>query len=140
MNSVKHANKLLVEQLYRDCINAGRLDVLEDLIHPQFAGSGGERGPRGFMATLVQLRDAFPGVQFTLEDVIAERDRVVAMARMEGTEGGSLSGFSANHRFPAAIAIFQIKDSRIVRAWLQSFSPQRQIAVSPSLAARPAGA
>lgn len=71
------------------------------------------------METLVQLRDGFPGMQFTLEDVIAERDRVVAMARMEGTEQGAVSGWGANHRLPAAIAIFQIKDSRIVRAWLQ---------------------
>ncbi len=119
MNTVKQANKLLVEQLYRDCINAGRFELLEDLIHPQFVGSAGERGPGGFMETVAQLREGFPGIQFTLEDVIAERDRVVAMARIEEAEQGSLSGFSANHRLPAAIAVFQIKDSRIVRAWLQ---------------------
>ena len=138
MNTVKHANKLLVEQLYRDCINAGRLDLLEDLIHPQYVGSAGEKGPGGFMETLLQLRDGFPGIQFTLEDVIAERDRVVAMARMEEAGQRSLSGFSANHRLPAAIAIFQIKDSRIVRAWLQldRLGPQQQAAAIAPLASQ----
>jgi hypothetical protein len=53
MNDVLELNKQLVERLYRDCINTGRLELTEELISQDFVGSRGEKGPAEFARTFV---------------------------------------------------------------------------------------
>lgn len=135
------SNKRLVESLYYDCLNTGRLERLGELVHAEFVGARGERGPDGFTETVARVRLGFPDIRFVLEDVIAERDRVVARWKMEGTHLGSFNGFPASHKRvqQSAIVIYQIKDDKITRAWLQpdSLGLLQQIGVLPELGVRP---
>lgn len=85
MNHSLPSNKQVVECLYRDCINGSQLELIEELIHPDFIGSRGEKGTSGFAQTLSMVRTGFPDLRFTIEDLIAEGDRVVARWKMEGT-------------------------------------------------------
>ena len=141
MNYDTHSNKRLVESLYYDCLNTGRLDRLNDLIHDEFVGSRGERGPTGFSQTVANVRSGFPDIRFVLEDVIAERDRVVARWKMEGTHRGPFAGFPPSNKQvqQSAIVIYQIKDDKIARAWLQpdSLGLLQQIGALPELTVQP---
>ena len=138
MNEVLDQNKKLVERLYRDCINAGNLELTEELIGQDFIGSRGEKGPSEYARTIATVRQGFPDVRFTVEDLIAEGDRVVARWKMNGTQLGPFAGFPASEKVvtQTAIVIYQIRDAKIVRAWLQpdSLGLLQQIGAIPPLA------
>jgi len=128
-------NKQLVLALYQDCINSGRLEQLDDLIATEFAGPNGERGPAEFAGTVRGLRTGFPDIHFTIEDVIAEGDRVVVKWTWEGTHTGPFRGFSPTHKrvSNSGIGIYQIGGGKITRAWLQTdrLGFNQQIGVVP---------
>jgi len=141
MNKTVQLNKHLVEQLYTDCINNGCLERLDDLIHQDFVGSRGEKGPEGYTQTIAMVRTGFPDVYFRIEDLIGENDRVVARWRMEGTHLGPFAGFPATGKrvMQTAIVIYRVKDGKLVRAWLQrdSLGLLRQIGAIAALPVNP---
>ncbi len=141
MNSVLHRNKPLIQRLYRDCTNTGNLKLTNELISEDFVGTRGEKGPAGFATTIANLRLGFPDVHFTLEDLVAEGDRVVARWKMQGTHLGPFAGFPATQKpvTQTAMVIYQIRESRLVRAWLQpdSLGLLQQIGIIPPLAVQP---
>ena len=138
MNDVLHLNKQLVERLYRDLINTGRLEPTEELISQDFVGSRGEKGPAEFAQTIAIVRKGFPDVRFIVEDLVAEGDRVAARWKMEGMHLAPFAGLPASQKrvTQTAIVIYQIKDAKIVRAWLQadSLGLMQQIGAIPPLA------
>lgn len=120
------ANKHVVRSLYEDCINPGRLDALAQLVADDYVGPRGERGPAGFASVIAGLRAGFPDIHFTIDDLIAEADRVTVRWSWHATHGGTF--VSPFGRFPAtgkqvtntAIAIYRLADHKIVGAWLES--------------------
>jgi NAD(P)H-dependent FMN reductase/predicted ester cyclase len=114
-------NKNLIRRLYEDCINPGKLEVLEELIHPEYVGPSGKPGPSGYAETIVPVRTGFPDVQFTIRDIVTENDRVAVQWEMNGTHQGSFNGFRPSGRkvTQTALVLFQIKDGKIYRTWVQ---------------------
>ena len=115
-------NKEHVRTLYEECINRGRLELLNELVSSDYVGVNGERGPEGFRQTVAGLRSGFPDIQFTLEDLIAEGDRVAVRWRWTGTHQGAFRGLAPSHKrvTNTAIAIYQFQADHIVRAWLEA--------------------
>ena len=115
-------NKELVRALYEDCINTRALDRLEDLIAPDFKGARGERGPREFRATIEAVLTGFPGVRFELHDLIGEDDKVAARWTFRATHRGRFAGLPPSHAdvTQEGNVIYQMREGRIVRAWLQA--------------------
>ncbi|SDY47749.1 Predicted ester cyclase [Collimonas sp. OK242] len=114
-------NKLLIRRLYEDCINQGKLGLLTELVADDFVGSPGEQGAAEFARGIAAVRTGFPDVQFELEDLIAEGDRVAVRWRFQATHGGPFAGRVASHArvTQTANVIFQIRDGKIARAWVQ---------------------
>jgi steroid delta-isomerase-like uncharacterized protein len=50
------------------------------------------RGPEGYLAIIGMMRGGFPDIQWTLEEMIAEDDRVAARFIMRGTHQGTFFG------------------------------------------------
>jgi len=115
-------NRAMVRHLYEACINQGRLDLLNEIIGEDYVGPAGDRGPAGFSATLADLRDAFPDITFTIEDVVAEPHKVAVRWRWQATHAGQFRTFAATGRAVTntGIAIYEVRDGRIVRAWLET--------------------
>jgi predicted ester cyclase len=95
MSDAAQTNKKRIERLYEDCLNPGRLELIGELVD-DFVGGRGERGPEGFKQTVTAVKAAFPDAHFTIEDLVAEGDRVVARWRMKGTHRGPFAGFPAS--------------------------------------------
>lgn len=136
-------NKALVKTLYEDCINGRDLDRLEALIAPDFVGARGERGPREFRATIEAVLTGFPGVRFEVHDLIGEDDRVAARWTFRAVHGGRFAGIkpSLAEVTQEGNVIYQIRDGRIIRAWLQAdrLGVLQQIGVVPRTFAEAAG-
>jgi steroid delta-isomerase-like uncharacterized protein len=50
------------------------------------------RGPAGYLAIIGMMRAGFPNIQWTLEEMIAEADKVAAPFTMRGTHQGTFFG------------------------------------------------
>jgi predicted ester cyclase len=114
-------NKALVRTLYEDCINTGRLERLDDIVHPDFTGARGERGAQGLRAVKEAVRTGDPGVRFELHDVFGEDDKVAARWTFRAVHGGPFAGLprSGVEVTQEGNVIYQVRDGRLARAWLQ---------------------
>ena len=78
-------------------INTASEKLAEELISPDavFPVPGRPepmRGPAGYLAIIGMMRGGFPDIQWTLEEVIAEGDKVAARFTMRGTHRGAFFG------------------------------------------------
>jgi len=65
--------------------------------------------------------EAFPDYTHTIEDIIADGDKVAVRCNLKGTHQGEFIGIlptSAEVKYDE-ILIFRIKDGKIVEAWIQ---------------------
>jgi steroid delta-isomerase-like uncharacterized protein len=113
--------KQLVTRLFDACFNQGRHDILPEFISNDYAGPRGERGPEGFAGPPAGLRTGFPDLHYTIEDIVAENDRVVVRWRWDGTHSGPFRDYppTGKHVTITGMTIFQFHDGKITRTWTQ---------------------
>jgi steroid delta-isomerase-like uncharacterized protein len=65
--------------------------------------------------------EAFPDVQYTLNDLLAEGEQVVARFTARGTQTGAFQGIPATGKVVAmsAIAIYRVVGGKVVEQWLE---------------------
>ena len=89
-------NKAVVRRFYEEVMNQRKRAVLDEVFDPNlvdhFAPPGTPGGLEGARQTLGMFLSAFPDLHFTVEDLIAEGDKVVARATMSGTQQGAFMG------------------------------------------------
>ena len=78
--------------------NAGILDAADDLVHPDYAVPDVGRGPDAVKRNVAAFRRAFPDLTWTVEDVVAEGDRVALRLTLHGTHRGEFRGIATNGR------------------------------------------
>jgi len=89
-------NKLVMGR-FTDFINTASEQLADELISPDAifhvpGRSEPVRGPAGYLAILGMMREGFPDIQWTLEEMIAEGDKVAARFTMRGTHRGTFFG------------------------------------------------
>lgn len=116
------ANKQLVRRLYHDYLNPGHLDRLDEIIAPDFVGAGGLQGPAAFSTVIAGLRGAFPDLIYTVEDVVGDGDRVAVRWTWRGTHTAAFRSFAPTGKRieNTGVAIFQVADGKLVRAWVET--------------------
>ncbi len=105
-------NKALVRRLIDEVMNAGHVDVLDELYAPALA-TAARRWIAPFQAS-------FPDMRMEIVELIAEGDTVVGRFRCSGTHLGEWRGHPpTGRRFTRIdeVGIFSVKDGRIIRAW-----------------------
>jgi C-1 hydroxylase len=117
-------NKALVRRFF-ELLNEGKTEAIPEFFDPNFqlhfdsmpALDGA--GAVGFMSSFL---DAFPGLQHTLHDQIAENDRVASRISLHGTHRGELMGMPPTGREVAfsAINIHRMVNGKIVEQWVNS--------------------
>ena len=114
-------NKALVRAHYEATVN--RFDpaaIYEQVGDEFFDHTAGERlGPEGVKKHIRSLQAVFPDLQVTIEDIIAEHDRVAVRATWRGTHKGDFRGVPASHQ-PiefTGMVFWRIADNKIVERW-----------------------
>ena len=74
------------------------------------------RGPAGYLAIIAMMRGGFPDIQWTLEEMIAEEDKVAARFTMRGTHDGAFFGVPPTGEKIAvqAMNFYRLADGQIV--------------------------
>ncbi len=68
---------------------------------------------------LTGFRAAFPDIELTVEDILAEGDRVAFRSTLRGTHLGRFQGIEPTHRrvTVALLDLIRVADGRIVEQW-----------------------
>ena len=102
-------NKAVMRR-FVEFINTASEKLAEELISPDaiFHVPGRPepmRGPAAYLAIIGMMRGRFPDIQWTLEEMIAEDDKVAARFTMRGTHRGTFFGVPATGRIIAVQAM-----------------------------------
>ena len=132
-------NKAVIRRFVEEVQNQKDFEAFDELNDPEFVNlssppgvpsdrEGGKMYLKGFL-------NAFPDSRFTIDDMIAEEDRVVTKKTLVGTHTG------ASVRFPATgkrvtlqyVDIMRVRNGRIVEHWLSmdQLSFLQQLGVIP---------
>jgi steroid delta-isomerase-like uncharacterized protein len=103
---------------FMDAANSGDLDEIDSLVHPDAV----IRTPlpvSGLKDVFVRLRTAFPDLHVSVEDVIAEGDKVVCRNRVTGTHLGEYMGRAATGRAVSYEEMFVVRfvDGLVAETW-----------------------
>jgi steroid delta-isomerase-like uncharacterized protein len=136
------ANKATVQHLYEQLFNQGNLSVADEVIAPDFinhnAPPGSNRGPESMRQTITTLSTAFPDMHYTVEELVAEGDTVVARVTMSGTHRGlgPVQGIPPTGRSVRQdqMHFIRLRDGKVVehRAVRDDLGVMQQLGVIPS--------
>jgi steroid delta-isomerase-like uncharacterized protein len=118
------ANKALFRRYVEEGWAKGNVAVADEVFADRYAahqpdGSEEERGPEDVKQFLRQYREAFPDLQITIEDQIAEGDKVVTRWSSRGTHRGEFRSITptGNQVRLTGIGIFRFSDGKVVESW-----------------------
>jgi predicted ester cyclase len=116
-------NKAIARRLI-EVFNGRRLDLLEDVLHPEFRGRGisafapdeAEVGPGARRKLYEMFIQAIPDAQGEVLDIVAEGDKVVLVDRFGGTHRGEFLGRpGTGDRIEwMAIHVYTIRDGKVL--------------------------
>jgi steroid delta-isomerase-like uncharacterized protein len=118
------ANKALIRRYYEELWNRWDLAVADEIIADDLTFRGSlavtVRGRDGFKQYVALVRSAFPDFHNTIEELVAEGDRVAARLKYRGTHQGDLFGMAPTGRKVsyAGAAFFRITEGKIVNGWI----------------------
>ena len=114
------SNKALMSR-FTDFINTASEDLAKELISPHaiFHVPGRPeplQGPSGYLAIIGMMRAGFPDIQWTLDEMIAEGDKVAARFTMRGAHKGTFFGVPASGKKieVKAMNFYRLAEGKIV--------------------------
>ena len=112
-------NKARVRRFFEEVWNQRKLDVIDEIFAPKLLLNG-RAVERGAIKQLVAARlAAFPDIQVTVEDQVAEGDKVSTRRTWRGTNRGEVRGFAASNKQAtwSQISIVRLTDEGVVEDW-----------------------
>jgi steroid delta-isomerase-like uncharacterized protein len=115
-------NKSVARRAMQDVWNQESAAAADELYARDYIAhteDGDLHGPRQFMQYLSEFRQSFPDIEFKIEDVIGEGDRVAVRWRSRGTHTGTFQGLPSTGKQCVAtgITLFRIAGGKIVEDW-----------------------
>ncbi len=117
------SNKQIVRRVWDELVNGCRLEAVDELVSPDFLDHtplpGMSSGIEGLQQRLMVLHGAFPDFHSTIEQLIAEGDKVVALITSTGTHQRDFVGAPpSGRRFSSKeIHILRIAEGRMAEHW-----------------------
>ena len=134
------ANKLTMQK-FVEFINTASEALADELISKEaiFHVPGRPepmQGPAGYLAIIGMMRDGFPDIQWTLEEMVAESDKVAARFTMRGTHQGPFFGVAPTGKkiTVQAMNLYRLSDGKFVeeRGQPDMLGLLQQIGAAPS--------
>ena len=133
-------NKAVARRFVEEAINRRDLDVLEEIFAAEFvdhtAVPGQAPGVEGLKQFFAMMDAGLPDFRATVEDVVAEADRVAVRFTLRGTHSGDfmdvpLTGKQV--RMPG-LDILRVENGKITELWGQEdvFGLMQQLGAMPS--------
>jgi steroid delta-isomerase-like uncharacterized protein len=135
-------NKAKARRLFEEGFSQGNTDVVDELLNPNFvcydpnSESGEVRGSETIKNEIEYFRNAVPDLTYTIEDQIAEGDKVVSRYTVSGTHQGEFFGVAGTGEriTMSGISIDRFEDGKMVEEWPEYdlLGVMRQIGAAPA--------
>jgi predicted ester cyclase len=119
-------NKALVRRLMEEVFDRGNISLIDELFAPDFVEHeelppGIPAGSEGVKQMSTMFRSAFPDFKATIDDMIAEGDKVVVRGTWSGTHKGEFMGIAPTGKRVSfgVIDIVRIAGGKFVEHWGQ---------------------
>ena len=116
-------NKHTVRRFYDEVLNEGRLGAIDQLCALDFVDHTPAHGHRADVADLKQQiaawRGAFPDLQVSIDEIIAEGHSLAVRITWQGTHQGEFMGMHPTGKriVSSAVDILHVRNDRITEAW-----------------------
>lgn len=133
-------NKAVPRRVYEEVLNGKNLDLVDELFAPEYVNHDPTspeemRGPESIKQFFSAYLAAFPDLRFTVEDQVAEGDKVVSRWASAGTNRGELMGAAPTGKRVdfTGITISRISEGRIAEDWTSydALGMMRQLGLIP---------
>ena len=138
---LSETNKAVARRFFDEVWNKGNLAVLNEIIAKDHVNSGPGTipglpvGPEGTKQFVTAYRNAFPDVHFTIDEQLAEGEKVVTRWTGHGTHQGELAGLPAtgNSTTVSGIVVDRIVNGKIAESWgiFDEFGMMQQLGAIP---------
>ncbi len=88
-------NKTALHRIMEEVWNKGNLEISPELVSPAYVYREANRefnGPAGYRTLVTNWRTAFPDAHYTIDDLVAEDDKISCRLSFRGTFKGRLGG------------------------------------------------
>jgi predicted ester cyclase len=116
-------NEDVVRDLYEKVLNQKNLELLQYYISDDFIGFAGRKGYDAFAEPFRALIKAAPDLEYKIEELISEGDKVVVKWKLQGTQTGPFQFQYAVSIAPTGksfsntgMAIFELENEKIIKA------------------------
>lgn len=116
----------IVRRGYDEAWNQGRLEVLDELLSPDFVAHDptaptGEVQRDAVRDLLQQLRSAFPDLHREACDAVAQGDKIAVRWEVTGTHRGPFAGLPPTGRRvrTTGLTLYRIADGQIAEEWVE---------------------
>ena len=119
-------NKSTYRRFIQEVFNEGQLDGIETYLSPTYvyhdAPPGTPQGRDGVKQVVSTFRAAFPDLEISIEDQVAEEDKVCSRTTMRGTHKGDIFGVPATGRSVTmtGLTMVRIVGGRLVESWVKN--------------------
>ncbi len=133
-------NKALVRRAFEELWNTGNVAVADEFIATDYVAQIPAGTPpldwEGHKQMYLMFRTAYPDLHFTLEDMVAEGDKVVVRYTARGTHKAELMGIAPTGKqvTVGAILIVRFAGGKIVEHWevFDALGMMQQIGAVPT--------
>jgi len=134
------AHKTSARRFYDEVFNKKNRAAIDEFIEPNQVDHAAPPGTPGGLAgakqTIGMYLTAFPDLHFTVEDMIAEGDKLVARLTVRGTQQGAFMGIppTGKHVTVTAIDISRMAGGKSVEHWIEmdTLGMMQQLGVIPA--------
>jgi steroid delta-isomerase-like uncharacterized protein len=118
-NSIKEITRRLNKEVW----NQGKLSTIDELVSSDFVNHSPAPGlpadREGFKQFVMMYRNAFPDVKITIEDIVAEGDRVMIRWSATGTHKGEIMGVEPTNKEVDVTGMSEnrISNGKVVEQW-----------------------
>jgi steroid delta-isomerase-like uncharacterized protein len=139
---LSETNKVVSRRFFEEVFAKGKLNVLDEIITKDHVNSGPgnppglPNGPEGTKQLVTMYRNAFPDLRFTIDEQIAEGDKVVTRWTADGTHQGELAGIPPTNKTSTVtgVVVDRLANGKIAESWgiFDQFGMMQQLGVIPT--------
>ena len=125
-SSITEQNKTIYRRFLQEVFNEGRLEKLSEYLSSDYvfrdAPPGSPPGADGVATVVRMFRAAFPDLTITIEDQVAEGDKVCSRSVTRGTHKGVLFGIQPTNKAVVmpGLTWVRIVNGRLVESWVKN--------------------
>lgn len=133
-------HKAIAERMYREVIEGGNLDVIDEIVHEDLVEheetpgmpTRGREAPRAFVK---MFHDGFSDISVTIDEMVEEGDMLAVRSTFSGTHTGEFMGMAptGNRMEVAVFDMVRIQDGQAIEHWglMDAVTMMQQLGVMP---------